>query len=99
MRDDHRDRADAQLFYQPKHPYNQALQRSIPALEQRAAISTPSRRAADVSKPIRGCPFAPRASYAQEKCVTSEIELWEVGAESPLRVSPREARRDRPDPC
>src|SRR4029079_12440008 len=27
----------AELFYEPKHPYNQALQRSIPALHRRGA--------------------------------------------------------------
>jgi len=31
-----------------------------------------------ISKPIQGCPFAPRCEYAPEKCVTSEIALKEV---------------------
>ena len=69
----------AELFYQPKHPYNQALQRAIPALNRRAAeLYTIPGAPPDVSKPITGCPFAPRCEYAQEKCVTSKIELWEV---------------------
>jgi oligopeptide transport system ATP-binding protein len=69
----------AQLFYEPKHPYNQALQRSIPALSEKGRdLYTIPGAPPDVSKPIRGCPFAPRCDYAQEKCVTSEIELWEV---------------------
>ena len=68
-----------QLFYQPKHPYNQALQRAIPALNAKGRdLYTIPGAPPDVSKPIRGCPFAPRCDYAQEKCVTSEIELWEV---------------------
>ena len=70
----------AQLFYEPKHPYNQALQRAIPALNSKGRdLYTIPGAPPDVSKPIRGCPFAPRCEYAQEKCVTSEIELWEVG--------------------
>jgi oligopeptide/dipeptide ABC transporter ATP-binding protein len=43
----------------------------------------------DMLQPIRGCPFAPRCEYAQEKCVTSEIALKEVApghASACLRV-------------
>ena len=69
----------AQLFYTPKHPYNQALQRAIPALNAKGRdLYTIPGAPPDVSKPIRGCPFAPRCDYAQEKCVTSKIELWDV---------------------
>ena len=69
-----------QLFYEPKHPYNQALQRSIPALNAKGRdLYTIPGAPPDVSKPIQGCPFAPRCTYAQEKCVTTKIELWDVG--------------------
>ncbi len=69
----------AALFYQPKHPYNQALQRSIPALHERGAeLHTIPGAPPDVTQPIRGCPFAPRCEFAEEKCVTSEIILKEV---------------------
>ncbi|CAN5434843.1 ABC transporter ATP-binding protein [soil metagenome] len=69
----------AQLFSSPKHPYNQALQRSIPALNAKGReLYTIPGAPPDVSKLIVGCPFAPRCEYAQEKCVTSEILLKEV---------------------
>ena len=69
----------AQIFYDPKHPYNQALQRSIPALHDKGEeLYTIPGAPPNLSKPIRGCPFAPRCAYAQEKCVTSEILLKEV---------------------
>jgi len=32
----------------------------------------------DLSKPISGCPFAPRCEFAQEKCVTSTIARKEI---------------------
>ena len=32
----------------------------------------------DLSKPISGCPFAPRCEFAQEKCVTSTIARTEI---------------------
>ncbi|MBA3609053.1 MAG: ABC transporter ATP-binding protein [Chthoniobacterales bacterium] len=71
----------AALFYQPKHPYNQALQRSIPALHERGAeLHTIPGAPPDVTQPVRGCPFAPRCEFAEEKCVTSEIALQEVSA-------------------
>ncbi len=69
----------AQLFYGPKHPYNQALQRAIPALNAKGHdLYTIPGAPPDVSRPIAGCPFAPRCEYAQEQCVTSEILLKEV---------------------
>jgi oligopeptide transport system ATP-binding protein len=68
-----------EIFYAPKHPYNQALQRSIPAVHQKGEkLYTIPGSPPDLAKPIRGCPFAPRCEYAQEKCVTSEIMLKEV---------------------
>jgi oligopeptide transport system ATP-binding protein len=68
-----------QIFYAPKHPYTVALQRAIPALNEKGRdLYTIPGAPPDVSKPIRGCPFAPRCEFAQEKCVTSQIELWEV---------------------
>ena len=69
----------SQIFYEPKHPYSQALQRSIPALHEKGEeLYTIPGAPPDLSKPIAGCPFAPRCEYAQEKCVTSEILLKEV---------------------
>jgi oligopeptide transport system ATP-binding protein len=69
----------SEIFYAPKHPYNQALQRSIPALHARGEkLHAIPGAPPDLSKPIQGCPFAPRCDYAREKCVTSEILLKQV---------------------
>jgi oligopeptide transport system ATP-binding protein len=69
----------AMIFYEPKHPYNQALQRSIPALHAKGeTLHTIPGVPPDLARPIQGCPFAPRCDYAEEKCVTSEISLKEV---------------------
>lgn len=69
----------AELFRNPRHPYNQALQRSIPALHKRGEeLHTIPGAPPDVARPIHGCPFAPRCEFAEEKCVTSEIALKEV---------------------
>jgi oligopeptide transport system ATP-binding protein len=67
------------VFRAPKHPYTSALQRAVPALQPRGQELYTIRGAPpDVSKPIHGCPFAPRCEFALEKCITSEIALREV---------------------
>ncbi|HEY1107268.1 MAG TPA: ABC transporter ATP-binding protein [Opitutaceae bacterium] len=67
------------LFYKPRHPYTRALQRSIPALQGKGAeLYTIRGLPPDVSKPLAGCPFAPRCEYALPKCTTSPIQLLEV---------------------
>jgi oligopeptide transport system ATP-binding protein len=69
----------SQIFYEPKHPYNQALQKSIPALHEKGeTLHTIPGSPPDLSKPISGCPFAPRCEFAEEKCVTSTIALKEI---------------------
>ena len=67
------------LFRAPKHPYNVALQKSIPALQPKGAdLYTIPGLPPDPARKPPGCPFAPRCEFAQEKCVTSGIELKEV---------------------
>ncbi len=54
-------------------PYNQALQRTIPVLNEKGTeLSTILGSRPDVLKRIDG-PFAPRCQFAQEKCVTSAM--------------------------
>ncbi len=67
------------LFYKPKHPYTRALQRSIPALQDKGTeLYTIRGLPPDLSKPLAGCPFAPRCEYALPKCSTGPIQLVEV---------------------
>jgi oligopeptide transport system ATP-binding protein len=57
------------LFHQPRHPYPRALQRSIPALQPKGAeLYTIPGLPPDLSKPLPGCPFAPRCEFAVERC-------------------------------
>ena len=58
------------IFYEPKHPYTCGLQRSIPALQPKGEeLYTIKGLPPDLSRPVPGCPFAPRCEYAQQKCV------------------------------
>jgi peptide/nickel transport system ATP-binding protein len=67
------------LFKQTRHPYTQALLKSIPKLEQpsHTRLDAISGRPPDLVHPPAGCKFAARCPYAQEKCVQEEPELVE----------------------
>jgi oligopeptide transport system ATP-binding protein len=70
------------LFYEPKHPYTRALQRSIPAMQPKGAeLFTIPGMPPDVSKPLPGCAFAPRCEFAVEKCtkITPPLAPWKPG--------------------
>ena len=69
------------IFKRPKHPYNRALQKSIPALQPKGTeLYTIPGMPPDMSKPIAGCAFAPRCEFAQDVCRSGEMrmELVEV---------------------
>ncbi len=70
------------LFYQPKHPYTRALQRSIPSMQPKGAeLYTIPGLPPDLSKPLPGCPFAPRCGFATDRCHVEEARLaeWRPG--------------------
>ncbi len=67
------------IFYSPRHPYTRALQRSIPALQPKGSeLYTIRGLPPDLSKPLPGCPFAPRCEFAQPKCVQTPVRLEQV---------------------
>jgi oligopeptide transport system ATP-binding protein len=67
------------LFYHPLHPYTRALERSIPAIQPKGAeLRTIPGLPPDPSKPLPGCPFAPRCEFAEERCRTTEVVLAEA---------------------
>ena len=78
------------LYYGPRHPYTRALQRSIPAIQPKGAeLHTIPGLPPDMSKPIPGCPFAPRCEFAVPRCATEPIRLADVApghAQACLRV-------------
>ncbi len=67
------------IFARPLHPYNRALQRSIPALQGKGAeLYTIPGLPPDVSKPLPACAFADRCEFAQPECRKDEVVLKEV---------------------
>ena len=69
----------SELFYQPQHPYNRALQKSRPGGQAKGAdLYTIPGLPPDLAKPITGCSFAPRCEFAQDACRTGTMILKET---------------------
>lgn len=69
-----------ELFENPRHPYTRALRRSIPATQPKGAeLYTIPGLPPDLSKPLPGCPFAPRCEFAVARCHDTPTSLSEVG--------------------
>lgn len=69
----------ADLFYQPMHPYTEALMSAIPALDPDEAMN-PIILQGEIPSPANppsGCPFHPRCQYAQDVCRHDMPELHE----------------------
>jgi len=70
------------LFGRPKHPYNRALQQSIPALQPKGGMLYTIRGLPpDLSRELPGCPFAPRCDYAEDQCRQGPVRLRQIEAE------------------
>ncbi len=68
------------LFANMKMPYTKALFRSIPKLDlpSHTRLATIPGRPPDLVNPPPGCPFAPRCSYARDRCVEEQPPLVEA---------------------
>ncbi len=69
------------LYFNPKHPYTEALLSAVPKPDPEAASAriVLEGEVADPSNPPPGCPFHPRCPYAIERCRTDMPVLRELG--------------------
>jgi peptide/nickel transport system ATP-binding protein len=69
------------LFSQMRHPYTEALLKSIPklALPSHTRLESIAGRPPDLVHPPKGCNFAPRCPYAQARCHEEEPPLESRG--------------------
>jgi oligopeptide transport system ATP-binding protein len=66
------------IFALPLHPYNAALQQSIPGLHRKGEeLFTIPGAPPDLSRPLPGCSFAPRCPFAVDLCRTNPTILEE----------------------
>lgn len=69
------------LFRAPRHPYTQALQRSIPSLQPKGReLYTIPGLQPDLSKPKVGCAFASRCAAVTDRCHATDPGLLPVSA-------------------
>jgi peptide/nickel transport system ATP-binding protein len=72
------------LFGRVRHPYTQALLRSIPKLDMKkhTRLDAIEGRPPDLVNLLPGCKFAPRCPYAQDRCRTEEPVLQPDGTDA-----------------
>jgi peptide/nickel transport system ATP-binding protein len=63
---------------EPKHPYTQALLKSVPSLDQKE-VAPPSGEVPSLINLPSGCRFNPRCPYAMDICKTEKPPLRSVG--------------------
>jgi peptide/nickel transport system ATP-binding protein len=70
------------LFTEMRHPYTEALLRSIPRLGDpvHTRLTAIAGRPPDLVNPPAGCKFAPRCAYAQDRCRVEDPPLEANGA-------------------
>jgi peptide/nickel transport system ATP-binding protein len=68
------------IFEEPKHPYTQALLKSIPTVEAgRRKLEVIQGSPPDLTSPPAGCPFHPRCPFAFARCLEEEPKLISTG--------------------
>jgi oligopeptide transport system ATP-binding protein len=70
-----------EIFARPRHPYNAALQQSIPALHKKGELLfTIPGLPPDLTIDVPGCSFAPRCAHATDRCQKETPSLQQTDA-------------------
>ena len=70
-----------EIFAHPRHPYNAALQQSIPALHKKGELLfTIPGLPPDLTIDVPGCSFAPRCAHATDRCQKESPSLQQTVA-------------------
>ena len=69
------------LYYDPAHPYTIGLLRSLPRVDQKRSdlLFSIEGMPPELTDLSAGCPFAPRCSFVEERCLVERPELEPVG--------------------
>ena len=65
------------IMTNPRHPYTQALLKSVPTLETRG-LEAPKGETPSLLHPPSGCRYHPRCPYAMDICQTTDPQLIQV---------------------
>ncbi|MCI7456081.1 ABC transporter ATP-binding protein [Actinomyces urogenitalis] len=79
----------AEIYRRPRHPYSRALLASFPPLRgpRRELTGIPG-APPDLARPSTGCPFAPRCTYAFDRCLEQRpvLQVPRVGGQAEDRI-------------
>jgi peptide/nickel transport system ATP-binding protein len=70
-----------QVLGEPKHPYTQALLKSVPSLEHKE-VEPPTGEVPSLIRLPSGCRYHPRCPYVMDICKVEDPQLKEVGDEN-----------------
>lgn len=70
-----------ELFTAPKHPYTQALLKSLPDINTEK-LETIQGQPPSIREDIKGCPFSPRCPYSKDICVETKPYMINVNDSS-----------------
>lgn len=70
-----------ELFSSPKHPYTQALLKSLPDINTEKLETIPG-IPPSIKEQIKGCPFAPRCAYYKDVCKENKPSMTKVNGNS-----------------
>ncbi len=70
-----------EIITNPKHPYTQALLKSVPTLEIRG-LEAPTGETPSLLHPPSGCRYHPRCPYVMDICKTTDPELIQAESSS-----------------
>ena len=70
-----------EIITNPKHPYTQALLKSVPTLETRG-LEAPKGETPSLLHPPSGCRYHPRCPYVMDICKTTDPELIQAESSS-----------------
>ncbi|HEX9870308.1 MAG TPA: ABC transporter ATP-binding protein [Candidatus Tectomicrobia bacterium] len=69
-----------EIYYHPKHPYTEGLLKSVPKVGSKDPLYVIPGQPPDLANLPIGCAFAPRCSYATERCLAAEPGDYEVAS-------------------
>ena len=71
-----------QVFEQPKHPYTSGLMEAFPSIKgPRVRLTGIPGSPPNLADPPAGCRFAPRCPKVMDRCLTTEVPLYNVRGE------------------
>jgi oligopeptide/dipeptide ABC transporter ATP-binding protein len=70
-----------EIFSRPRHPYTEALLKSVPKMGSKEPLYTIEGQPPDLAALPDGCAFAPRCPHAFDRCRAEEPAAFQIGTD------------------